>query len=127
SLGPDVLDPDFDSHAAAARAAEHGSQLIAQLLLDQRVVSGIGNIWKSESLFAAGIDPRTRVADLDRPALEALYAAAHRLMTASASEPARGPARMFATGRDLSGASRPARYHVYSRTGQPCSTCGAAI
>jgi endonuclease-8 len=129
SLGPDVLEADFDCRAAAARAAEHGSQLIAQVLLDQRVVAGIGNIWRSESLFAAGIDPRTRVADLDLEALAAIYAAAHRLMTASVGEPAHGAARAFAAGRDLSArpSLRSAPYQVYSRTGQPCPRCGAAI
>jgi endonuclease-8 len=129
SLGPDVLDPDFDSPAAAARAAEHSAEMIAQVLLDQRVVAGIGNIWKSESLFAAKVDPRTRVAALDRATLEAIYAAAHRLMKASLGEPAHGPARAFASGPGLSErpSLRPTPFQVYSRTGHPCPTCGTAI
>jgi endonuclease-8 len=112
ALGPDVLAPDFDSRAAAVRAAEHGDRMIAEVLLDQRVVAGIGNIWKTESLFAAAVDPRTRVAQLDAAALEAIYAAAHRLMTASAQ--VRAP-------------QNAAPYAAYSRTGAPCVRCGTPI
>jgi endonuclease-8 len=135
-LGPDVLDREFDPHRAAIRAAEHGSRLIAEVLLDQRVVAGIGNIYKSESLFVASIDPRTRVAQLGPAALEAIYAAAHRLMTASVAAPRPGepgrPASMVRGGTANVGASpgsglRSVPYLVYSRTGQPCPRCGAAI
>src|SRR5690349_14675690 len=87
TLGPDVLAGDFDPRAAAERAAEHGDQRIADVLLDQRVVAGIGNIYKCEALFSAGVDPRTPVAHLDRRTLEAIYAAARRLMAASVATP----------------------------------------
>ena len=112
ALGPDVLAPDFDSRAAAARAAAHGDRMIAEVLLDQRVVAGIGNIWKTESLFAEAVDPRTRVAQLDAAALEAIYGAAHRLMTASAQ--VRAP-------------QNAAPYAAYGRTGAPCVRCGTPI
>jgi endonuclease-8 len=127
SLGPDVLDADFDSHAAAARASAHGSHMIAQVLLDQRVVAGIGNIWRSESLFAAGIDPRTRVADLDLQTLEAIYTAARRLMTASVAAPPAHVALAADRGPSARPSLRPTPYQVYSRTGQPCPACGSAI
>jgi endonuclease-8 len=120
ALGPDVLADHFDSRLAAERAAAHGSRTIADVLLDQRIVAGIGNIYKSESLFAAGIDPRARVAGLDAAALEAIYAAARRLMKASVDrQPDRAP---------QNAAVRNAAPHaVYSRTGQPCPRCGTAI
>jgi len=121
ALGPDLLDPAFDARGAAARAAGHGTRPIAEVLLDQRVVAGIGNIYKSEALFVAGVDPRTAVNQLEAATLEAIYAAAHQLMRATlAPAPAGSRARGLAGGQD--------RAHlVYSRTGQPCPRCGARI
>lgn len=116
TLGPDVLAGDFDPRAAAERAAEHGDRRIADVLLDQRVVAGIGNIYKCEALFAAGVDPRTPVARLDRRTLEAIYAAARRLMAASVATPR--DALLGTPVRDRS---------VYGRTGKPCLRCGSTI
>src|SRR5262245_16317117 len=112
ALGPDVLAQDFDPRRAAARASEHGSRLVAEVLLDQRILAGIGNLYTSEALFAAGIDPRAKVARLDVVALEAIYAAAHRLMAERAAAPVQRNATPFA---------------VYSRTGRPCPRCGTPI
>jgi endonuclease-8 len=116
ALGPDVLAAGFDVRAAAARAAEHPTRMIAEVLLDQRVVAGIGNIYKCEALFAAAVDPRTPVAQLDLRTLEAIYAAARRLMAASVE----------ASPGSLAGTAR--RDHaVYGRTGKPCPRCGSTI
>lgn len=112
SLGPDVLADDFDPTVAAARAAEHPSRPIADVLLDQRVAAGIGNIWKCESLFARGIDPTTPVGALAADELTALFAAARELMQARLESSARN-------------ARRP--YAVYSRTNQPCPRCSTPI
>ena len=103
SLGPDVLADDFDPAVAAERAAAHGSRRIADVLLDQSVASGIGNIFKTESLFACGVDPRTPVDRLDRETLVAIYAAARELM------------------------SQRRHHAIYSRTNQPCPRCTASI
>jgi endonuclease-8 len=122
SLGPDLLGPGFAARVAAARAAEHGRRRIADVLLDQRVVAGIGNIYKSDALFVAGVDPRTPVGQLDAAVLAAIYTAAHQLMRATLAPPAGGSpvASALSGGRD--------RAHlVYSRTGQPCLRCGARI
>jgi endonuclease-8 len=116
TLGPDILAGDFDARGAAARAAEHGVRTIAEVLLDQRVVAGIGNIYKCEALFAAGIDPRTHVAQIEPRALETIYEAAHRLMTASVTS----------SGPGLSGTPRRDNA-VYGRTGKPCLRCGSSI
>jgi endonuclease-8 len=110
ALGPDVLAGDFDPQLAASRALAHASQRIADVLLDQRVAAGIGNIWKCESLFARGIDPRTRVADLTADDLAALYTAARELML-----------------RNLAPGSSRDRLAVYSKTGQPCPRCSSII
>jgi len=103
ALGPDILGETFDPDVAADRAAADPARRIVDVLLDQHVVAGIGNIWKSESLFDGGVDPHARIADLDRPTLVALYASACRLMHA------RGDRR------------------VYGRTRQPCPNCATPI
>ena len=104
SLGPDVLAEDFDARAAAKRATAHPHRIIADVLLDQRVVAGIGNIWKCESLFQCGIDPGATALTEDQ--LTALYDAAHEMMTASV----RG---------------RRPTYRVYLQ--HQCTRCGGAI
>jgi endonuclease-8 len=106
-LGPDVLAGDFDSRQAAARAALHPTRTIGEVLLDQRVVAGLGNIWKTESLFACRIDPRTPVAQVPAHTLAQIYEVARELMQASVDG-----RRDFA---------------AYSRTGKPCSRCNAVI
>jgi len=103
--GPDLL-AEFDVAEAVRRAREHGDEQIADVLLNQRVAAGIGNIWKSESLFACGINPFRKVNEVDD--LEKLFLAARALLKQSA-------------------AGQRARLNVYSRGGQPCRKCGTAI
>lgn len=107
-LGPDVLSSGFVVADAAARLAAVGDTAVADALLDQQVVAGIGNIYKSESLFAAGINPFTPVSALDRAQLERIVDKARRLMTAS-----------VASGR--------LPFRVYGRAGDPCRRCGTRI
>lgn len=107
ALGPDVLAGNFDSRDAAHRAMTHVTRQIGEVLLDQRVAAGIGNIWKSEACFACRVDPRTRVGSLPEHVLVQIYEAARELMTASVDGD-----RTFA---------------AYSRTGHPCPRCGTPI
>jgi endonuclease-8 len=119
ALGADILAADFDADEAAAIAATHPTRTIADVLLDQRVVAGIGNIFKCESLFAAGVDPRTPVSAIPIDKLAEIYRAARAQMRTS-----------VAGGRDALAPGEPARadrYAVYSRTGRPCKACGTAI
>jgi len=104
---PDLLSADFDAVEALRRVKEHGDEEIANVLLNQRVMAGIGNIWKSEALFRSGVDPFTRVRDLDDATLERIIANAKKLLRASAN-------------------GRVDRM-VYSRGGQPCRKCGTRI
>ncbi len=124
SLGPDLLTDDFDSRLAAERAAVHSTRTIADVLLDQRIASGIGNVYKCEVLFLRGIDPRTRTGDLDLGRLEALYTTARELMVENV-QPGAG---MRTTRERLSGdVPGDDRYFVYSRSGKPCRRCQGAI
>jgi endonuclease-8 len=123
-LGPDVLAPDLDLDAVVDRALADGARPLGEVLLDQRVTAGIGNLWKSELCFLAGLDPRAPVASLERAALRQLYARAARMMTATVagegprattSEPGRRPPPALG------------RYWVYRRAGRPCARCGTPV
>src|SRR5258706_1974623 len=106
-VGPDLLSADFDAAEALRRVKEHGDEEIANVLLNQRVMAGVGNIWKSEALFRSGVDPFARVRDLDDTTLERIIANAKKLLRASAN-------------------GRVDRM-VYSRGGQPCRKCGTLV
>ena len=122
SLGPDVLADDFEPAVAAERAAAFETRTIADVLLDQRVAAGIGNIYKCESLFLEAVDPRRRVGELSRETLVALYATARRIMLENLGPGAR-------TTRDRLSGDPPGddRYFVYGRSGRPCRTCARPI
>jgi endonuclease-8 len=107
SMGPDLLGETFDRDEALRRIRARPDEEIANVLLNQRVLAGIGNIWKSETLFASGIDPFARVADLDDVQLERIVDNARRLLVHSAK------------GRST--------FAVYSRGGDPCRRCGTPI
>lgn len=104
-LGPDVLRPPIDLDEVRRQSAGLPADLpVGELLLDQRVVSGIGNIWRCEALFARRLHPGTPRGELTADELDALVLEAGRLMSAG-----RGP-----------------RW-VYGRAGRPCRRCGTAI
>lgn len=122
SLGPDILADDFDSRLVASRARVHESRIIADVLLDQRISAGIGNIYKCEALFARGISPMRRVATIDLDAMTALYDAARAQMLANL-----GPSPRVIRER-ISGDPAPGdRYMIYGRTGKPCRRCGTSV
>jgi endonuclease-8 len=108
-LGPDVLaePPDFDAMLERFRAGPQ-ARAIGDALLDQRLVSGIGNVWKVESLWAERISPWRALADVSDHELHAVLASAHELMRAR-----------------LDGV--PGRRHVYRRKGHMCPRCGSPI
>ena len=109
-LGPDLLSDEFDADEAVRRLQAHADLEIADALLDQQALAGIGNIYKSEALYACRLSPFIRVADVPRRQLEKVVAAARRLLRAHASDGA-----------------RPGPRAVYGRGGQPCRLCGTAI
>jgi endonuclease-8 len=125
SLGPDLASAVFDGEEALRRLKARSSERIEDVLLDQRVVSGIGNVLKSETLFVAGIDPRARVAALDDARLNRLLDAAVRLMKMNVNETSTGAPP---SGRRTTGSLDPeAKLWVYGRAGRPCRRCGAPI
>lgn len=116
---------DYAEICQRARQPWRRQQAIAELLLDQTVASGIGNVYKSEVLFLRGVHPRTPVAQLDDQALIALYAEAARLMRANLGLGRRVtvmPERRIPGTPDLT-----PRHWVYGRHHQPCMRCGTTI
>ncbi len=118
ALGPDPLGPGFDPAEAVRRIRERGAMEIADVLLDQRAVAGLGNVFKSEVLFAARVSPFARAGDLPEAVVARLVALAARFMRVSAEGGA----------RRTRGSLDPAkRLAVYGRAGKPCFTCGRPI
>jgi endonuclease-8 len=110
ALGPDVLRPPIDHAEVRRRAATRSAETpIGDLLLDQQVVSGIGNIYRCEALYARRLNPWTPRAALDDDDFDAVIDAAARLMSAAAHE------------------GRSAPQAVYGRVGRPCRRCRTPI
>jgi endonuclease VIII len=125
TLGPDLAQPDFDRAEFLRRVQQHAAEPIEDVLLNQRVVAGIGNVLKSETLFVARVHPATRADSLDAAALERVVDAALRLMKMNVLESDAPP---LAAGRRTTGALDPAaRLYVYGRAGKACRRCGTRI
>ena len=107
-LGPDILGEPPDYETLLARLRSDPQREIGDALLDQRLVSGIGNLWKAEALWEARVSPWRRLEEVDDAELRAVLEAAHTLMRASLDGP------------------RPAK-RVYRQAGRPCPRCGATV
>src|SRR5438132_5813899 len=118
ALGPDLLDAGFDAGEARLRLRASPDTAAGDALLNQRAIAGIGNVLKSEVLFAAGIDPFTRVGQLSDADLDHIVAVARQLMAMS----------VRAAGRQTTKSLNPnARLWVYGRGGLPCRKCGMRV
>jgi endonuclease-8 len=125
-MGPDLLGDTFDADEAIRRFREHGALEIADALLNQRIVAGAGNIYKSEVLFLCGVSPFARVDDVDDDILRRLLATARTHLIANVTHPAGGITtyRGYQRGSGHDGSER--RY-VYGRARKPCRKCGTPI
>ena len=126
-LGPDPLSEDFSADEAIARIQARGDIEIADALLDQTAIAGIGNVFKSEVLFGARVNPFMKASELTREQLAEIVAVAMRFMRANVvSDVASGFSRTSM--RRTTGRADPsARLWVYGRGGQPCRRCGTPI
>src|SRR5882757_9468892 len=115
-LGPDLLGVDWDPRAAAANLTADPDRGLAEALLDQRVMAGVGNVYCNELCFVTGHLPTAPVSAVNDPlrmvqrARDMLWLNRSRVNRATTGDP-RG-------GRDL---------WVYGRDGKPCRRCGTAI
>lgn len=126
SLGPDLLDPSFDRAIAAAHFRARGATVVADVLLDQRVVAGIGNVFKSEVLFLAGVHPFAPADSLGEADVDRLIDVALQQLRANVLSHAQTLSPAF--GRRTTRSLDPnENLWVYARGGKPCRRCGAAI
>jgi endonuclease-8 len=127
-LGPDLLAEDFDAAEAIARLRARGRAAVADALLDQSALAGVGNVFKCEILFVAGVSPFRSVASLGDDELARVVEIARRLLGANVG-PGKGDGIVTYTGgRRTTGRADPAqRLWVYSRGGEPCRRCGTPI
>lgn len=107
-LGPDILAPEFDLAASIAGLRASPDRELGDALLDQRLIAGIGNIFKSEACFAARANPWHTTDQLPDAELQEVLGAARRLMRESVEK----------------GRPEPA---VYRRAGRSCPACGTPI
>jgi endonuclease-8 len=120
-LGPDLLDPAWsDAHAAEAlrRLTARGESEIGLVLLEQRVMAGVGNLYKAEVCFLLGVSPWTPVSDLPPDAVPKAVALSRKLLHRNAWRPEQSTTGEVARGR---------RHWVYQRTGRPCLRCGTPV
>ena len=113
-LGPDILAEEWSATEVLSRARSLGAMTAGELLLEQRVTAGIGNVYRCEALWKNGINPWTPASDLDDAHLSALFATAREAM--------RGNLGSF--DRRFPGYGRGA---VHGRKGRPCPRCGTLI
>ena len=131
-LGPDLCADEFDASEACRRLRDpvRAGLAVAEALLDQRALAGIGNVFKSEVLFIERVDPFVPVGELDDTTLARLVDRARALLLANRSSQARvttGPAGGGAGGVGPRGTSTGGRLWIYGRAGIPCHRCRAPI
>lgn len=122
SLGPDVLHPGFDGGPVHAAVVAQGEREVGDVVLDQRVLAGIGNIYKSEGLFLAAIDPRLPAFKVTLDDMTAFFDEVIPLMAAGRARDGR-----------IETLPEELRYEpwmwtwVYRRRGHPCFVCASPI
>jgi endonuclease-8 len=110
-LGPDILAPQFDRARFLRRLREYDqTRPFGDALLDQRTLAGVGNLWKAEACFAAGVDPWRPLDQVADERVLAVVDVARELMSQSARD---------------GFAARPRA--VYGRAGERCERCGASV
>jgi endonuclease VIII len=115
-LGPDLLGPDWDADEAVRRLAEQPDRRIKEVLLDQRALAGLGNMYANELCFISGVAPQTPVGRV--PDLPRMVARAHLLLDQNRHRAVQSTTGDLARGRN---------FWVYRRGGEPCRRCGTRI
>lgn len=119
-IGPDLIADDYDEAEAVRRIRERADEEIANVLLNQRVVAGIGNEYKSELLFMGRVSPFRLLRDVSDDELLTILRIARKVMIANV--------RMRSAARITTFSLDPRqKQYVYSRGGKPCRKCGSKI
>lgn len=124
-LGPDPLNPDARGEQLKKfiQRVKKSKTSIGQLLMNQEVIAGVGNVYRAELLFRAGLEPHTPGCDISEQRLEALWFDAVKLMKV-------GVKTSFMITRDELFTKRPDkadRNYVYKRNGEPCRVCWCTV
>lgn len=126
ALGPDLLAGDLDLADARRRVREAPARHIAEALLQQQVIAGLGNVYKSEVLFLCGVDPFAPIASVPDAALDCLLTRGQALIRLNVQE--HSVAGRSSGARFTTGSLDPrAKLWVYDRAGQPCRKCVTTI
>jgi endonuclease VIII len=131
-LGPDILAEGFSVEGGVERleayAVEHPEAEVGVVLMNQRVLAGLGNVYKSEVAFAAGVNPFRTMGTVTRKEMETMVEFALRYMKANVVDGAGDGIVTYSGARRTTGASNEAeRLWVYRRVGQECRRCGAVV
>jgi endonuclease-8 len=125
-MGPDLLDDGFDEDEAVRRIRERGREAVADVLLNQRVVAGIGNVYKSEVLFICRVNPFAAAADVTDAQLREILRTARKLLRANVTTLGGGITTYIgyrrSRGRDASH-----HHYVYGRARRPCRRCTTLV
>ena len=131
-LGPDVLSAEFTVDRGVARLEAYGFENpeadVGVVLLNQRVMAGLGNVYKSEVAFAAGVNPWRAMRTVTRAEMERMVEFSLRYMKANVLDGSGDGIVTYAGNRRTTHSmSKEDRLWVYGRQGQECRRCGAAI
>ena len=126
-MGPDLLGDTFDAAEALRRLRARPELSIADAILNQRLVAGAGNVYKSEVLFLCGVNPFARVADVDDERLTAILTTARRHLQANVIDATAAIVTYRGYRRTTRRADPAERLYVYGRAGKPCRKCGTPI
>jgi endonuclease VIII len=127
-LGPRVLDANADEAEMARRIRSRPDLEIGIALMTQSLLSGIGNVYKSETCFACRVNPFRRVATLSDVELACLISTSRKFMRANISETSSDKITTYTGLRRTTGRANPGeRLWVYRRTGEPCRKCAQRI
>jgi endonuclease-8 len=131
-LGPDILSETFTVESGverlAAYARENPDAEIAVVLLNQRVLAGLGNVYKSEVAFAAGVNPFRAMQTITTREMELMVDAAQRYMKANVADgKGEGIVTYAGNRRTTRAMDREEGLWVYRRKGRECRRCGAAV
>ncbi len=127
-LGPDLLSDSFDPQQAIANIRQHPDMQIADALLNQSALAGIGNVYKSEVCFAYRVSPFRPVRDVTDEEVSNLVHTARKFLKANVANGTTASIVTYTGFRRTTGRANPAdRLWVYGRAGQPCRKCGTPI